>query len=131
MEPIAIVTVLALLQLFLFSYLTGRERVRHGIKAPAITGHPEFERAFRVHQNSVEQLVIFIPALWLFGHYANPLIGTGLGLLFVVSRFLYRSAYLRNPSTRTAGFAIGALAMTVLMLGGLIGAVMAWLPTQP
>ena len=127
MEPIAIVTVLALLQLFVLAYLVGKQRVKHGIKAPAISGAADFERAFRIHQNTMEQLVIFIPALWLFGYYVNALIGAGIGVVFIIARFVYRGSYLNDPSTRTAGFGIGALAMMALLLGGLVGAVISWL----
>lgn len=127
MEPIAIVTVLALLQLFIFAFQVGKQRAKHGIKAPAISGDAEFERMFRVHQNTLEQLVVFIPALWLFGYYVHALIGAGIGLVFIIARFVYRGSYLTDPSTRTAGFGIGALAMMVLLLGGLIGAVLSWL----
>lgn len=127
MEPIAIVTVLALLQLFIFAFQVGKQRAKHGIKAPAISGDAEFERMFRVHQNTLEQLVVFIPALWLFGYYVHALISAGIGLVFIIARFVYRGSYLTDPSTRTAGFGIGALAMMVLLLGGLIGAVVSWL----
>ena len=126
MEPIAVVTVLAVFQAFSFAYLVGKQRVKHGVKAPAITGEAEFERAFRVHQNTVEQMIIFIPALWLFGYYVHGLIGAGLGLLFVISRFIYRNSYLNEPTSRTAGFGIGALVMMTLMIGGLIGAILSW-----
>lgn len=127
MEPIAIVTVLALLQLFVFAVQVGKQRAKHGIKAPAISGQAEFERTFRVHQNTMEQLVIFIPALWLFGYYVHALIGAGIGLIFVIARFAYRSSYLNNPETRTSRFGIGVLAMMALLLGGLIGAIISWL----
>jgi len=127
MAPVAIVTVLALLQLFVFAFQVGKQRVKHEIKAPAISGEAEFERAFRVHQNTLEQLVIFVPALWLFGYYVHSLIGAGIGLVFIIARFVYRGSYLSDPSTRSTGFGIGALAMMVLLLGGLIGAVLSWL----
>ncbi len=127
MEPIAIVTARALLQLFVFAFQVGKQRAKHEIKAPAISGEAEFERTFRVHQNTLEQLVIFVPALWLFGYYAHSLIGAGIGLVFIIARFVYRGSYLNDPSTRTAGFGIGALAMMALLLGGLFGAVLSWL----
>ncbi len=127
MEPIAVVTVLAVFQVFSFAFLVGKQRAKHGVNAPAITGDAEFERAFRVHQNTVEQMVIFIPVLWLFGYYVHALIGAGLGLVFVISRFIYRKSYLNDPISRTAGFGIGALIMMTLALGGLIGAVLSWM----
>ncbi len=124
MELIAIVTALALLQAFFFAYQVGQARVKHEVRAPAMSGHADFERAFRVHANTIEQLVIFIPGMWMFGYYINAQIGAGIGLLFVIGRFVYRNAYLGNPKNRTAGFGIGALSMMVLVVGGLIGAAM-------
>jgi uncharacterized MAPEG superfamily protein len=126
-EPVAIVTALALFQYFAFSYWVGAARVKHGVHAPAITGHPEFERSFRIQQNTVEQLIVFLPALWIFGWYVHALTAAALGLLFIVGRFVYRASYLRDPSTRSLGFGIGALAMSALLIGGLIGAVLSWI----
>lgn len=126
MEAIAIVTALALIQVFAFAFLVGKERIAHGVGAPAMSGHPQFERAFRVHQNTVEQLVIIIPAMWMFGTYVHAMIAAGLGLVFVVSRFIYRSAYLKDPKSRSPGFTIGAICTVTLVLGSLIGAAMAW-----
>lgn len=127
MEPIAIVTVLAVFQAFGFAFLVGKQRQKHGVLAPGITGADEFQRAFRVHQNTVEQLVIFIPSLWLFGYYVHALIGAGLGLLFVISRLIYRNSYVNDPTSRGKGFGLGALVMMTLMLGGLVGAIISWM----
>jgi len=65
--------------------------------------------------------------LWMFGYYVNGQIGAGIGLLFIIGRFVYRSAYLGEPKSRSAGFGIGALAMVVLVVGGMIGAAMKWM----
>ena len=124
MEYVAIVTILALLQVFVFAFQVGQQRVRHDVKAPAVTGPAEFERSFRVHQNTVEQLIIFLPALWIFATYWRADVAAGLGLVFIVGRQIYRSAYLKDPAGRSAGFGIGALAMMILLVGGLVGAVM-------
>lgn len=124
MEVIVIVTVLALVQFFFFSVQVGAMRGKHGVKAPTIAGNAEFERSFRVHQNTMEQLVIFLPALWLFGTYVDPLWGAGVGLFFIIGRFVYRSAYMKDPSGRSAGFGIGAAVNAILLLGGLVGAVL-------
>ena len=126
MEAIAVVTVLAVCQAFSFAYLVGKQRAKHGVKAPGITGEAEFERAFRIHQNTVEQMVDFLPSLWLFGYYVHGFIGAGLGLLFVISRLVYRKSYLDEPTSRSTGFGIGALVMMVLMIGGLVGAILSW-----
>ncbi len=122
MELIAIVTGLAVLQVFFFAFQVGGARVKYEIDAPAMSGNPDFERVFRVHANTVEQLVVFLPGLWMFGYYVNSQIGAGIGLLFIIGRFVYRGAYLGDPKNRAAGFGIGALSMMVLVVGGMIGA---------
>lgn len=123
MEPVAIVCVIALLQYFYLSIMVGKARGTHGVKAPATTGHPVFERHFRVQQNTVEQLLLFIPSLWMFGYYVNAIAAAALGLVFVVGRALYAHSYVNDPARRGAGFAIGVLATLVLLLGSLVGAV--------
>ena len=124
MELIAIVTGLAGLQAFYFAFQVGQARVKHEVNAPAMFGHADFDRAYRVHANTIEQLVIFLPGLWMFGYYVDAQIGAGIGLLFVIGRFVYRVAYLGDPKNRSAGFGIGALSMVVLVVGGMIGATM-------
>lgn len=124
MEYVAIVTALALLQVFMFAIQVGQQRVKHSVNAPATSGPPEFERAFRVHENTVEQLVILIPALWIFATYWRADIAAGLGVVFIIGRQIYRGAYMNDPSTRSLGFSIGALSTSVLLVGGLVGAIM-------
>ncbi len=122
MEAVAIVTGLILIQTFLFAFQVGQARVKHGVSAPAISGADEFDRAFRVHQNSVEQLVLFIPAMWMFAFYVHELTAAGIGVLFIVSRVIYRGGYLSDPNSRSKGFGMGALLLAVLVLGSIIGA---------
>jgi glutathione S-transferase len=122
MELIAIVTGLAVLQCFFFAFQVGGARQKHGIDAPAMSGNADFDRVIRVHANTIEQLVIFLPGLWMFGYYVNAQVGAGIGVLFIIGRFVYRSAYLGDPKNRAAGFGIGALTMVVLVVGGMIGA---------
>ena len=89
MELTTITIALALLEYTVFTMLCGRARARCGIVAPATSGDPTFERYFRVQQNSVEQLIIFVPAMLLFGHYVSAPIGAGLGLVFILGRALF------------------------------------------
>jgi len=127
MEALAIVTALSGIQAFYFAFEVGRQRTKHDVPAPGMSGHDDFMRAFRVHQNTVEQLVIFLPGLWLFGYYVSPMIGAGLGIVFLIGRFLYRSGYMKSPRNRGLGFAITAISMMALVLGGLVGAIVRWL----
>ncbi len=123
-EYTAIVTLLALMQFMLFSIQVGSMRVKHGVKAPATAGHPEFERMFRVQQNTMEQMVVFVPALWIYAYLVNPLWGAGIGIFFVIGRIVYRAAYLKDPASRSNGFTIGVLATAVLLVWSLVAAVM-------
>ena len=124
MDYVAIVTMLALLQALYFAVQVGKQRAAHGVDAPATTGHPDFERAFRIHANTLEQLIMVLPGMWMFATYWQPEIAAGLGLLFIIGRQLYRNAYMGDPKNRAAGFIIGLLATAVLLLGTLVGAVM-------
>ncbi len=126
MEAIAIVTALALVQAMLFAILVAKARGTYGISAPAISGNANFEREFRVHQNTLEQLIIVIPAMWMFGMYVHALTAAGLGLVFIVSRFIYRKAYLADPKSRSPGFTIGAVSTMTLLLGSVVGAALTW-----
>jgi len=124
-EYSAIITLLAVLQLVIFAVLVGKARVKGGVKAPATSGDPVFERYYRVHQNSIENAVVFLPVLWLFNHYWEPRIGAALGLAYLLSRFWYMRGYVEDPSKRGKGFGLGFLCIIILFLGALIGAIMA------
>ena len=127
MTLIAIVTVLVLLEYLFFGVMVARARVQAGVKAPATVGDLHFERYFRVQQNTLEQLIVFLPSLWLFGYYVHAPAGALLGLVFIAGRFFYYRGYVQVASKRSNGFLIGAIAQVALLLGGLAGAVVAWL----
>ena len=122
MVLVAIVAALALIEYFVFTMMCGMARGRLGVPAPSMTGNPEFERYFRVQGNTIEQLVIFLPALFLFAHFVSPPVAAGLGLVFVLGRGLYAWAYLHDPARRGPGFGLTLLSNAVLLVGGLIGA---------
>lgn len=126
MAPVAVVTALMLIECYVFSILVGRERVRRKVPAPATTGDPVFERYFRVHQNTLEQLVLVVPALWMFAAYVSVAGAAGLGFVFAVSRYIYLRGYVADPARRGMGFGIGALVQMVLLLGALGGAALNW-----
>jgi glutathione S-transferase len=127
----ALVAALALL-VYVGTFINaGRMRHRFAVKAPSVVGPPAFERALRVQQNTLEQLVWFLPALWLFALLVSPLWGSVLGLVWVGGRVLYAVAYQRDPDTRGPGFAIALAASAVLLLGALVGAIAAWFRRRP
>jgi len=127
MELVALVLALALIEYFVFGIMVGRARGQYGVEAPATTGHPIFERYHRVHQNTLEQLAIFIPALWMFGAYVNPAVAALLGLVFIAGRIVYLRGYVEDPKKRSTGTFITLFAQAILLVGGGVGALLAWL----
>ena len=125
MEAVAIVAALVLVEYMVIVWLTGQARGRYGVPAPAMTGHPVFERWSRVQGNTVEQLVIFFPALWLFASYVHAGAAAGLGLVFLVGRALFARGYVADPARRGPGFILSYIPNAVLVLGGLAGAIAA------
>jgi glutathione S-transferase len=117
---VAIVTLLALLLYFVMSARVGQARYRLGVQAPAVTGHPDFERAYRVQMNTLEWLPLFLVSLWLFAFaWSSDLIAAGIGLVWIVGRILYLTGYSRAAEARGPGFGIQALATAVLLFGAL------------
>jgi glutathione S-transferase len=123
MAYVDIVTALALLQFIVFGFKVGSARGKYGVKAPAVTGNEIFERCFRVQQNTLEQLVVFIPGLYIFGRYVNPLWAAGLGVVYLIGREIYAATYVKDPAKRSLGFGLTFLPSVILVAGGLIGAV--------
>ena len=115
----ALVTILALLVYFYMALRVGRARSKYGIAAPAITGHPDFERDFRIHANTLEWLPLFLASLWLFSFYWNDLVAAGVGVVWIVGRILYLTGYSKAAEARSRGFGIQALATGVLLFGAL------------
>ncbi len=124
----AIVTIIAVLVYFYMGLRVGQMRGKHGVQAPAMSGPPEFERAVRVHMNTLEQIVVFLPLLWLATIYFHTLgwLPPALGLLWIIGRILYMTGYMADPAKRELGFGIAALANLGLLILALIGIVTAW-----
>jgi glutathione S-transferase len=123
----AIVTCLALVLYALLSLRVARARVRYNILAPATTGHPAFERCFRIQQNTGEQLIIMLPGLWLFSFLVSPNWACLLGAIWILGRIVYAVSYTREPQSRALGFAIAFLANAMLVLGSLAMAIWQYL----
>jgi glutathione S-transferase len=123
MAYVDIVTALALLQFTVFGVKVARARGRYGVAAPAVAGNEIFERYFRVQQNTLEQLIGFLPGLYLFSHYYNPLVAAALGVIYLIGRELYAMTYVKDPKKREVGYVLTALPVAILIFGGLLGAI--------
>jgi len=122
MEFVILVGTVALLEYAFFGYQVGRARGRYGVEPPAVAGHPIFERYHRVHQNTLENLVIFLPGLWLFATYVSAQIAAVLGAVFVVGRAVYARLYVEDQPRRGPGVMLSFPVAMILLIGGTLGA---------
>lgn len=122
MEWLVVVSLLAVIEFVVFGAMVGAARGATGVIAPAVTGNEMFERRFRVHYNTLEQLVAFLPGLWAFGWYVDERIAAGLGLIYLIGRVLYARAYVTDPDKRGPGMLMSAIPSHLLLLGGMGGA---------
>jgi len=124
MEYVAIVLVLVLLEYSFFAIMVGKARGTYEVSAPAVSGHEVFERYYRVQQNTLEQLIVFVPGIFLFAVYVHALTAAGLGLVFFIGRIIYYKAYVADPKSRGVGFTLSFMPAHILLVGGLVGAVL-------
>ncbi len=118
------VTVLTLIVYWAITINVGRARMKYKVPVPQTSGDPDFERVFRVQQNTLEQLVLFLPSLWLFSLFVSPIWGAGIGIFWIIGRILYAWGYYRAAEKRLPGFGINFLSLLVLLVGSLVGIVM-------
>lgn len=121
MDLVNAVIGLALVQFAAFGILVGRARGRYGVKAPATSGHEVFDRYFRVQMNTLELLVILIPALLLAPQYLAAHWVAAVGAVYLVGRLIYLRAYVADPARRALGFGLSffpALLLTLVVIGG-------------
>lgn len=116
----ALATLLALAVFLWTIFLVGRARERYGIAAPACTGNEEFERRFRVQMNTQEQLLLLLPALWLCAIWVGELYAGIGGLVWCIGRVIYVVTYLRDPKSRSIGFALTVLPTVAMMVADTI-----------
>ena len=110
------VTLLIVLLLFGTAFAVGKGRHRYGIEAPAVSGHPAFERLYRVQMNTLEWAIMTLPCLWICAAYVNDGVAAGLGGVWLAGRVWYAVAYAREPALRAKSFTVGALAFGALGL---------------
>ncbi len=118
---VSLVIVLALILFLILTINVGGARVKYGVKAPAVTGSPDFERVLRVQQNTLEQLILFLPALCIFSIFVSPIAAAILGTIWTGGRILYAWGYYRAAEKRGPGFAISILSTIILLIGSLVG----------
>jgi glutathione S-transferase len=118
-----LVMLLAVVQFIFLSVLVGRARGRYSVRAPATTGHDIFERYYRVQMNSLELLVMLIPAMLLASRYWSAIASAILGAIYLVGRFIYLRAYVSEPSSRSLGYGLSAGPILILVIGAAIGMV--------
>ena len=124
MPIIELIAVLAVFQYLYFGYLVGKQRGISGLKAPAMTGHDGFERMYRVQMNTIEQMIAFLPALYLASLFWPAVVVAPLGVVYLVGRHLFWRAYVTDPATRSLGFGLTILPTLLLLVMALVGAVM-------
>jgi uncharacterized membrane protein YecN with MAPEG domain len=127
LQGTGIVTILTLILFYILSVNVGVARAKYKVPAPKITGDENFERVFRVQQNTLEQLIVFIPSLWIFSIFVNAIAANILGGIWIVGRILYAWGYYAEAGKRGLGFAINSLTAIILLIGSLIGIGRSWL----
>jgi glutathione S-transferase len=124
MALVTLVAMLAVAEYMFFTVQVAKARGRTGLQAPAVSGVDEFERYFRVQQNTVEQLIIFLPSLFAAGWFLSGAFAAVVGVAFVVGRGIYYATYTKDPKSRGTGMMISFGANAVLLIGGLAGALL-------
>jgi glutathione S-transferase len=123
----SLVTASALLLYFLVTLNVGRARVQYKVSPPQMTGNPDFERVVRVQQNTLEQIILFLPLLWLFSQFISPIWGSGIGAVWIIGRILFAWGYYQAAEKRAVGFGISTLAILALLGGSFTGIIMSLL----
>ena len=118
-----IVALLAVAQLAYFGVLVGGARARTKLAAPAIVGNPEFERHYRVQMNTLELFPVLLVGLFMAAKYWSPLWAAGLGVVYLIGRFVYLVGYVKDPAKRGTGFALSFGPISVLVIGALVAIV--------
>jgi len=123
----AAVTILTAIVLYYTMVVVGRTRKTHNIWPPAMSGHADVDRALRVQGNTVEQVVIFLPLLWVATLYFHGWIPAALGLVWCIGRVLYAIGYMKEASKRGPGFAIASIATMALLVLSIWGVAVSWM----
>ncbi|TAK99688.1 MAG: MAPEG family protein [Rhodospirillaceae bacterium] len=118
-----LVMVLAILFYIWTAMKVGGARGTYKVPAPATDGPPEFQRIFRIQMNTLEQIVWFLPALWLFASAWGDIYAAAIGIFWPIGRILFARGYLVAAEKRGLGFGITFFTSAILLLGGLAGTI--------
>lgn len=118
---VALVSVLALAFYLGLILKIGMTRGKLNLSPADAQGDAAFERLCRVQVNTSEQLILFLPALWLFAIFLSPKGAAILGAVWIVGRFAYARGYAQAFEKRKLGFLLTILASFILLVGALIG----------
>lgn len=123
----SLITISALILYFIVTINVGRARFKYKVSPPQMTGNPDFERVVRVQQNTLEQMILFLPSLWLFSQFISPIWAAGIGAVWIIGRILFAWGYYQAAEKRAVGFGISTLAILALLGGSFTGIIMALL----
>lgn len=117
----AVVTLAALITYQGTAMAVGQARVKHKVMPPSTSGPEPFECALRVQQNTLEQLVFFLPTFWLAVLLGSPAWASLLGFIWVGGRVAYGVGYRMAPGKRGPGFGISFLSSVALLVMAIVG----------
>ena len=121
MQWTAWATLAALAMYIWVSLNVGKARGTYNVKAPLMDGPEEFLRVLRVQGNTVEQLLLLLPAMWMCAFFLSDRWAALGGAVWVVGRAIYAKSYYQDPAKRTLGFMLTFGASVMLMLGTAVG----------
>lgn len=124
MVYVHLVILLGLVEYFVFGGFVGAARRKFAVNPPDMTGPSDFERIVRLHQNTLEQLVMFVPGILGFAYYLSPFWAALVGVVFLVGRVVYFVGYRKSAEQRVAGALMTLLANMVLIVGAIVGLVL-------
>lgn len=115
-----------LLDMALYSIITfnvSRARGKYKVSAPNVDGPDIFQRIFRTQMNTVEQLVIHLPLLWIAAFSMDDVFAASFGAIWLFGRILYARGYYRKAKSRAKGFIISMFVNLILFCGAIAGTI--------
>tara|TARA_B100001248_G_scaffold57208_2_gene38174 strand:+ start:2688 stop:3083 length:396 start_codon:yes stop_codon:yes gene_type:complete len=115
-----ILSSIALLVYYFTLLRAGMARGKFDIKAPSHDGPEEYVRHVRVHHNTLEHLILFLPGLWLFSFAVDPIWATIIGILWPIGRIRYALSYYKDAEKRGPGLYLSMPPIYIYVLGSFI-----------